>query len=453
MRALMLAAMQSGSGKTAVTCALLAAARRRGLDVHPFKTGPDYIDPMFHTRAAGRPSRNLDLFLQGEEGVRRTLATAGNAAGEGFALIEGAMGYYDGMAGGTDAGAWAVADALGVPAILVLRPAGQGGTLAAQLYGMLHFRTPSHIAGVLFNGCKASLADYLAPIVTRETGLPVLGTLPPCDAAKFDSRHLGLQAPGEIAGLDARFAALAELLEQNADLDRLLALAADLPDGQPSLTRVGNPVCRIAVARDEAFCFTYADNLDALQGAGAELCFFSPLHDAQLPKDCDALYLCGGYPELHAGALGQNAPMRQAVRQAVASGMPTVAECGGFLYLGQALEDAGGNRFPMAGALPGEGFRTDRLRRFGYLTLTADTDSMLLRKGDTLPAHEFHYWEARQPGGDLTARKPGRDKSWQCCFAGPTIYAGFPHLHFGGSLPLAERFVAAAAAYRQRKAE
>lgn len=453
MRALMLAAMQSGSGKTAVTCALLAAARRRGLDVHPFKTGPDYIDPMFHTRAAGRPSRNLDLFLQGEEGVRRTLATAGNAAGEGFALIEGAMGYYDGMAGGTDAGAWAVADALGVPAILVLRPAGQGVTLAAQLYGMLHFRTPSHIAGVLFNGCKASLADYLAPIVTRETGLPVLGTLPPCDAAKFDSRHLGLQAPGEIAGLDARFAALAELLEQNADLDRLLALAADLPDGQPSLTRVGNPVCRIAVARDEAFCFTYADNLDALQGAGAELCFFSPLHDAQLPKDCDALYLCGGYPELHAGALGQNAPMRQAVRQAVASGMPTVAECGGFLYLGQALEDAGGNRFPMAGALPGEGFRTDRLRRFGYLTLMADTDSMLLRKGDTLPAHEFHYWEARQPGGDLTARKPGRDKSWQCCFAGPTIYAGFPHLHFGGSLPLAERFVAAAAAYRQRKAE
>ena len=210
MRALMLAAM---------TCALLAAARRRGLDVHPFKTGPDYIDPMFHTKAAGRPSRNLDLFLQGEEDVRRTLSTAGDS----FALIEGAMGYYDGMAGGTDAGAWAVADALGVPTILVLRPAGQGVTLAAQLCGMLNFRTPSHIAGVLFSGCKASLADYLAPIVTRETGLPVLGTLPPCDAAKFDSRHLGLQTPGEIDGLDARFAALAEILEQNADLDKLLA--------------------------------------------------------------------------------------------------------------------------------------------------------------------------------------------------------------------------------------
>ena len=227
MRALMLAAMQSGSGKTAVTCALLAAARRRGLEVCPFKTGPDYIDPMFHTRAAGRPSRNLDLFLQGEEGVRRTLAAAEAAAGDGLAVIEGAMGYYDGMAGGTDAGAWAVADALGVPTILVLRPAGQGVTLAAQLCGMVNFRTPSHIAGVLFNGCKASLADYLAPIVTRETGLPVLGTLPPCDAAKFDSRHLGLQTPGEIEGLDARFAALAEVLEQNADLDKLLALAAE----------------------------------------------------------------------------------------------------------------------------------------------------------------------------------------------------------------------------------
>lgn len=449
MRALMLAAMQSGSGKTALTCALLAAARRRGLDVHPFKTGPDYIDPMFHTRAAGRPSRNLDLFLQGEEGVRRTLSTAG----DGLALIEGAMGYYDGMAGGTDAGAWAVADALGVPAVLVLRPAGQGVTLAAQLYGMLHFRTPSHIAGVLFSGCKASLADYLAPIVTRETGLPVLGTLPPCDAAKFDSRHLGLQTPGEIADLDARFAALAEILEQNADLDRLLALAADLPAEHPARTRADSPACRIAVARDEAFCFTYADNLDALREAGADLCFFSPLHDGALPKDCDALYLCGGYPELHAETLAQNAPMRQAVRQAVLSGMPTVAECGGFLYLGQALEDADGKSFAMAGALPGEGYRTDRLRRFGYLTLTANTDSLLLRKGETLPAHEFHYWEARQPGGDLMARKPGRTTTWQCCFAGPTLYAGFPHLHFGGSLPLAERFVAAAIAYRQRKAE
>lgn len=449
MRALMLAAMQSGSGKTTVTCALLAAARRRGLEVHPFKTGPDYIDPMFHTRAAGRPSRNLDLFLQGEEGVRRTLSTAGN----GFALIEGAMGYYDGMAGGTDAGAWAVADALGIPAVLVLRPEGQGVTLAAQLYGMLRFRTPSHIAGVLFSGCKASLADYLAPIVTRETGLPVLGTLPPCDAAKFDSRHLGLQTPGEIEDLEARFAALAEILEQNADLDKLLALAADLPAEHPAQTRTDSPACRIAVARDEAFCFTYADNLDALQEAGAELCFFSPLHDEALPKDCDALYLCGGYPELHAETLARNAPMRQAVRQEVISGMPTVAECGGFLYLGQALEDTGGKSYPMAGALPGESYRTDRLRRFGYLTLTADADSLLLRKGETLPAHEFHYWEARQPGGDLTARKTGRDKSWQCCFAGPTLYAGFPHLHFGGSLPLAERFVAAAATYRQRKAE
>lgn len=449
MRALMLAAMQSGSGKTAVTCALLAAARRRGLEVHPFKTGPDYIDPMFHTRAAGRPSRNLDLFLQGEEGVRRTLSTAGN----GFALIEGAMGYYDGMAGGTDAGAWAVADALGIPAVLVLRPEGQGVTLAAQLYGMLRFRTPSHIAGVLFSGCKASLADYLAPIVTRETGLPVLGTLPPCDAAKFDSRHLGLQTPGEIADLDACFAALADFFEQNADLDKLLALAADLPAEHPARTRADSPACRIAVARDEAFCFIYADNLDALQEAGAELCFFSPLHDEALPKDCGALYLCGGYPELHAETLARNAPMRQAVRQAVTSGMPTVAECGGFLYLGQALEDTGGKSFAMAGALPGEGYRTDRLRRFGYLTLTADADSLLLRKGETLPAHEFHYWEARQPGGDLTARKPGRDKSWQCCFAGLTLYAGFPHLHFGGSLPLAERFVTAAAAYRQRKAE
>lgn len=350
MRALMLAAMQSGSGKTAVTCALLAAARRRGLDVHPFKTGPDYIDPMFHTRAAGRPSRNLDLFLQGEAGVRRTLSTAG----DGFALIEGAMGYYDGMAGGTDAGAWAVADALGVPAVLVLRPAGQGVTLAAQLCGMVNFRNPSHIAGVLFSGCKASLADYLAPIVTRETGLPVLGTLPPCDAAKFDSRHLGLQTPERLMAWTPALPPWPRSWSKMPTWTNCCPWAADLPVEQSGQTGTPRPTCRIGRGAGRGLLLHLRRQPGCpATGQGADLCFFSPLHGEALSEDCDALYLCGGYPELHAGALARNASMRQAVRQAVTSGMPTVAECGGFLYLGQTLEDADGKSFPMAGALRG----------------------------------------------------------------------------------------------------
>ena len=200
--------------------------------------------------------------------------------------------------------------------------------------------------------------------------------------------------------------------------------------------------CRIAVARDEAFCFHYADNLDALRRAGAELCFFSPLRDSALPGEADGLYLCGGYPELYAGQLAKNRSMCEAIRTAVLSGKPTVAECGGFLYLQQRLEDTDGVFRPMCAALPGEGFRTDRLRRFGYLTLEADEDSLLFRTGDQIPAHEFHYWDGSENGIAFTARKSD-GRNWRCGFAGEKLYAAFPHLHFNGALPLADRFAEA----------
>ena len=444
----MLTAIASGSGKTTVTCALLAALRARGISVQSFKCGPDYIDPMFHTQVLGVPSRNLDLFLQGPDGVRRTLARCR----ADLALLEGAMGYYDGAGGTSDASAWQTADAAGVPAVLVLRPGGAGLTLAAQVRGLQSFRSPSHLKGLLLNDCKPSLHAYLRPILERETGLPVLGYLPPMEEAVFPSRHLGLLTAGEIADLSARIDALAAQLERTADVPALLALAKDGGEHFSASPAPAPVCCRIAVARDEAFCFLYEDNLDALRQSGAELALFSPLRDAALPPDVHGLYLAGGYPELHARALSENTSMRESVRRAVEAGLPAVAECGGFLYLQRTLEDDSGTPWPMAGALPGAGFRTERLQRFGYLTLTADNDSLLLRRGETVPAHEFHYWDCTENGASLTARKPGRETAWPCGFAAPTLYAAFPHLHFNGRLPLARRFADRAARWREEHA-
>ena len=439
MKQIMLAAMHSGAGKTVTTCALLAALKKRGLPVHAFKCGPDYIDPMFHSRVLGVPSRNLDLFLQGQEGVRSTLRRAGN----GVAVLEAAMGYYDGLAGTEKASAWEIARATDTPVVLVLRPKGVGVSLAAQVRGMMAFRPDSHIVGLLLTDCREHVAAWLTPVLERETGLPVLGFLPPMPEAEWESRHLGLLTPDEIRDLSARFDRLAEQMGQTVELDRLLALAPEREMEAPARRAVPER-CTIAVARDEAFCFYYEDNLDALREAGAQLIFFSPLRDTGLPAEAGGLYLGGGYPELYAKELSENRSMRESARRAVSGGMPTVAECGGFLYLQQSLEGTDGTVWPMCGVLPGQGYRTERLQRFGYQTLSAESDSLLLRQGEQLPVHEFHHWDCTENGSDLVSRKED-GRQWRCGFAGGSLFAAFPHLHFGGSLPLAERFADACA--------
>ena len=436
MKTLMIAAMHSGAGKTVTTCALLAALKQRGKRLQAFKCGPDYIDPMFHERVIGVPSRNLDLFLQGEEGVLKTLSRAE----ADLALIEGAMGYYDGLNNTTDAGAYALAQLTKTPAVLVITPGGSGLTLAAQVKGLLDFRPNSGITALILANCPERRFTSLAPVLEREMGLPVLGYLPPMEEARFESRHLGLLTAGEIGDLSTRIGKLGEAAERCIDLDRVLTLAGTWKETSKQPTAPSSR-CRIAVSRDEAFCFAYADNLDAFEEAGAELVFFSPLRDMELPN-ADGLYLPGGYPELYAEALSENRAMMDSIAAAVKAGLPTVAECGGFLYLGQSLEDAAGRAHPMCGVLPGEGFKTGRLRRFGYQTITAPADSLLFRAGERIPAHEFHYWDSTQNGTDLIASKAD-GRSWECGYVSPQFYAAFPHLHFGGALPLSERFVKA----------
>ena len=444
MRRLMIAAMSSGSGKTVLSCGLLAALKGRGISAEAFKCGPDYIDPMFHSRVLGIPSRNLDLFLQGEAGLRRTLARQRAQ----FGLLEGAMGCYDGVGGTDQASAWQVAHLTDTPVLLAVRPKGASLTLAAQIKGMQAFRPDSHLAGLFLTDCKPMLYAHLRPILERETGLPVLGYLPPMEEARLESRHLGLLTAGEIADFNDRFGAVARQLETTGDLDGILALGrevapvAETPQAQP--TRV-----KVAVARDKSFCFYYADNLDALEEAGAELVYFSPMVDKALPE-ADGLYLGGGYPELYLEQLSGNTALLDEIRRAIGNGMPTLAECGGFLYLQQCLESDQGQQYPLVGALPGRGFSTPRLQRFGYLHLMGDRDSMLFRAGEPVPAHEFHYWDCTDNGTDLQARKPS-GKDWRCGYVNDRLYAAFPHLHFGGEVPLARRFVAAALDYQKER--
>lgn len=443
----LLAAPRSGSGKTTMTCALLMALKRRGCAPCAFKSGPDYIDPMFHRAVLGVESRSLDLFFSAPETVR-TLYAKG-AAGHGAAVCEGAMGFYDGLGGVSDrASAWHLADTLGLPVLLVVEPKGQSLTLAAELNGLVNFRTPSHIAGILLNNCTARMHALLAPMLEKETGLPVLGFLPKLPEAVIGSRHLGLYTAAEVENLQQKLALLADAAEEHIDWPRLLALCEKEPPALPVQPETPPARVRIAVAQDEAFCFTYAETLEAFRDAGAEVVFFSPLRDTALPENIGGLYLPGGYPELHARELSENTSLLREIKRKIESGLPTAAECGGFLYLGQSLTDAEGQSWPMAGVLPGEAKDAGRLVRFGYATLSADSDSMLFRAGESFPIHEFHHWDSTANGVALAAKKPVGGAEWRCGFIDEHFYAGFPHLYWAGT-PLPQRFAAAAENYRR----
>lgn len=443
----LLAAPRSGSGKTTMTCALLMALKRRGCAPCAFKSGPDYIDPMFHRAVLGVESRSLDLFFSAPETVRALYAKG--AAGHGAAVCEGAMGFYDGLGGVSDrASAWHLADTLDLPVLLVVEPKGQSLTLAAELKGLNSFRTPSHIAGILLNNCTARMHALLAPMLEKETGLPVLGFLPKLPEAVIGSRHLGLYTAAEVENLQQKLALLADAAEEHIDWPRLLALCEKEPPALPVQPETPPARVRIAVAQDEAFCFTYAETLEAFRDAGAEVVFFSPLRDTALPENIGGLYLPGGYPELHARELSENTSLLREIKQKIESGLPTAAECGGFLYLGQSLTDAEGQSWPMAGVLPGEAKDAGRLVRFGYAALSADSDSMLFRAGESFPIHEFHHWDSTANGTALAAKKPVGGAEWRCGFVNEHFYAGFPHLYWAGT-PLPQRFAAAAENYRR----
>ncbi len=443
----MISATSSNVGKTTVSCGIMRALSRRGKRVRAFKSGPDYIDPMFHTRVIGVPSRNLDLFMGGD-------ALAAHLVCEGsgdfdVTVIEGAMGFYDGISVGSDASAWALSVATDTPVVLVVDARGKARSIAAEVKGFLSLEKNSNIAGVIINRVSPMLYPRLAEVVEGECGVRVFGYLPKMESVLLESRHLGLVTADEISDLQERLDRIADQVERSVDLDALLVLADGAPaieDDFPDVERVcALPGPRIAVARDEAFSFYYADSLHLLEELGAELAFFSPIHDHCLPEGASGLYIGGGYPELYAGELESNTAMLSSIASAISSGMPTIAECGGFMYLHERMQDSDGVEHRMVGAVEGLSFRTGRLGRFGYIDMTCSEDNMLASAGDVLRAHEFHYWDSDNSGSAFHARKPQSTREWDCVIAGPSLYAGYPHLYLPGAPTAARRFVKACA--------
>ena len=454
----MFAAMRSGSGKTTVTCGVLAALKKQNIKVQAYKCGPDYIDPMFHRTVLGIDTGNLDTFFAGADAIGRILARDTKDAE--LIVMEGVMGYYDGVGGTTTmASSYELSKVTKTPVVLIVDAKGASVTLAATLRGIMEYKKDSRIAGVILNRVSPMFYSRLKQVIETECGIPVLGYLPEDATFAVPSRHLGLLQPDEMQKQRDWVETVAEAARKTINIDRIFEIAAQaemLQIQKPADVRQetvdmqdesANTSCghaeekdncefpagyRIGVARDAAFSFYYRENLRMLEDMGAELVYFSPLVDAHVPK-VDALIFGGGYPELYAKQLYDNRSMRASVRQALESGMPCHAECGGFLYLGKSLADAEGNVYEMVDFLDGAGFRTERLQRFGYVEL-APQDAGVFAVNTVLRGHEFHYWDSTDCGDACLAWKPlSKQKTYPCMVKKKGTFAGFPHLYYSGA--------------------
>lgn len=444
----MISAVGSGSGKTTITCALLKALMDKGLKVAAFKSGPDYIDPMFHSKVIGAKSRNLDVFMLGKD-MTRYLA-AKNAKDADIAVFEGAMGFYDGMGKTTQASAYDLACTCDVPVILVINGKGAALSIAAQIKGFKEFRKDSHVVGAVLNNMNPMSYMFYKDIIEQETGVKLVGYFPVMEGCNFESRHLGLVTAEEIGNLQQIIDKLALQAQASVDLDALLniaASAADLIYDEVEIPQLGD--VKIAVAQDKAFCFYYQDALDLLAELGAELIPFSPLADRKLP-DCDGLILGGGYPELYAEQLAANTSMLSSIKNALVNKMPCFAECGGFMYLLEKYKDNKGC-YEWVGALPGETAMTAKLKRFGYVQLTAQKDNVLCCAQESINGHEFHYSDSTNNGNGFVAQKASGKGSWECANVSDTLYAGYPHIHLYGNIKFAENFVKSCLKYAKNK--
>jgi len=456
---IVIAGTHSGAGKTTVTLGLLRALQRRGMVVQPFKVGPDFIDPGWQTAAVtaadqpGRLARNLDAWLLPPATVVELFAR--DADGADVAVIEGMMGLYDGVDGRSEAGSTAeVAKLLRAPVVLVLDVAGSVRSAAAVALGFVSFDPEVTLAGVIANRVGGGRHEQWLHDALDTAGVPLLGVLPWDDRLKLPERHLGLVPAAEHSAREA-IDALADAVEEHVDVAALvrtagLALPLVVPGPQifPPMS-VAQQVA-LGVARDEAFSFYYEDALDLLESRGARIVPFSPLHDRDLPP-VHGLYMGGGFPEIYAGKLAENVRLREQVKEAVASGMPVYAECGGMMYLAQTLVDEAGREHPMVGALPLMTRMQPRLAALGYVTLTATTDSVLLRKGETVRGHEFHFSTTTPLGPvefgltSVGGRGLAEGKDGICT---PNVFASYAHVHFASHPVMAERFVNAAKNYR-----
>lgn len=433
----MFAATRSGSGKTTVTCGVLAALKKQNIKVQAYKCGPDYIDPMFHRTVLGIDTGNLDTFFADADAIGRILARDTKDAE--LIVMEGVMGYYDGVGGATTmASSYELSKVTKTPVVLIVDAKGASVTLAAIIRGIMEYKKDSRIVGVILNRVSPMFYSRIKHVIEAECGIPVLGYLPEDASFAVPSRHLGLLQPDEMQKQRDWVETVAKAARKTIDIDGILEIAAQAEmlqiqkaTGETEKSKFPAGY-RIGVARDAAFSFYYRENLRMLEDMGATLVYFSPLTDAHV-SEVDALIFGGGYPELYAKQLYENQSMRASVWQALEAGMPCHAECGGFLYLGKSLADAEGNVYEMVGFLDGAGFRTERLQRFGYVEL-APQEADAFAVNTVLRGHEFHYWDSTDCGDACLAWKPlSKQKTYPCMVKKKGTFAGFPHLYYAGA--------------------
>ncbi len=437
---IMIAAPSSGSGKTLVTCGILQALVNRGLKTASFKCGPDYIDPMFHSRIIGARSKNLDAFFVGEDTLRYLFSKG--AEGCDISVIEGVMGFYDGVAVDSSyASSCDVSLKTRTPVVLLVDCRGASLSVIPVVKGFLEFKE-NRIAGVIFNRMSEKVFKTIAPEIEK-MGVKAIGYVPKVDDLVLESRHLGLVLPHEVEDLKDKLNRLADTLEKTLDIDRMIELAGTAPDMDAPAPELPMPAgkVRIGLADDEAFCFIYEDNLDILRRMGAEIVRFSPLKDPRLP-DVDGVILPGGYPELHLDELESNASMRESVRTALEGGMPCMAECGGFMYLHSTIEDKDGARRQMCGVIDGNVKDEHRLVRFGYATFS--------NGGLWVKGHEFHYWDSDDCGSDWNAEK-NSGKSYRCIHDDGRTIAGFPHFYYYSNPEMPLEFIRRCLEYKSQR--
>ncbi len=452
---ILIAGTHSGSGKTPVTLAILSALARRGLKVQAFKVGPDFIDPSHHTAVTGRPSRNLDTWMLPEDTVLEILADG--ATGAELGVIEGVMGLYDGFAGNQDVGSTAhLAKMLRTPVVLVVDAHGMGRSAAAMIKGFTEFDPALNFAGVIFNNVgSARHYDFLKIAVEHSLKIPIMGYLPRDKKIAMPERHLGLIPSQELQTGDTMAENLAALAESSINLDRILEQARQAPAleaAQKIFRPQSNIECqkkhRIAIAWDKAFHFYYPENLRLLAIAGAELVYFSPLADNQLPPDIDMIYIGGGFPEVFAQSLAENNSLRAEIRDFIlARKKPVYAECGGLMYLCEGIRDAAGKTFPMAGVIPADAVMAGKLSALGYIQAEVVENNALSRKGQILRGHEFHwsYLEGKAGFDNLRYAYTIQDRSGQRDKRDgimiENMLASYTHLHFANAPELATRII------------
>lgn len=421
MKSLIISSNSSGGGKTTVTLGIMKTLVKRGFDVQGYKVGPDYIDPAFHAHIIKKISRNLDIFLMGEEGVKASYSR-GTAD---YGVIEGVMGFYDGKGVDTTGSTAHVARVLKLPTILVLSPKAQSATLCAEIQGIIEYEE-ADIRGVILNNITEGYYNLLKYAIEKNIGVEVLGFIPKDERLVLKSRHLGLIQSSEVEDLDNKIEICSELIEANVDVSKLLSIFEETSSFEDNF-HIENKGIKIGVARDKAFSFYYKENLELLEELG-EVIYFSPLEEKAIPKDIDFLYIGGGYPEVFIKELSANKTMLRSIKDALNSGLKCYAECGGLMYLTESILGE-----ETVGFFKGEVEMTKTLQNFGYAEIKVQKEN-LLPQGFKINCHEFH--KSRINNAEENVYKltknvyNGTTKTWDCGYFKKKTIAAYPHIHF-----------------------